>query len=81
MHNSTPEFTRSSRLCELISFYTVGYDNNGKYLIKRTLPKRILQYSFHLFLAGYILIYAIFAVLVIVWSILGAIMNPSKYLA
>jgi hypothetical protein len=67
-------------LTELISYYAVGYENNGKFLIKRSRPKKIIQYSFYFFIGVFALIYMMYIVFVLVWWILGAVMNPSKYL-
>jgi len=65
---------------ELISYYATGYDNNGKYLIKRSKMRVVLFVFFFGCLGIFLVVYSIVIVLVIVWAILGAVMNPSIFL-
>jgi hypothetical protein len=65
---------------ELCSYYTVGYDNAGKFLIMKTLKKKFWQSLFNFLLLVLVWIYFIGITFFISWSILGAIINPSKYL-
>ena len=65
---------------ELSSYYTVGYDNNGKFTIKKTFLKKLLSNLFLFLLALFTWLYVVMLVLVLSWSILGAIINPSKFL-
>jgi hypothetical protein len=67
-------------LFELVSFYAVGYENNGKYLIKRSRFKKLIQYPFYFCIGVCCFIYLMYIVFVLVWWILGAVMNPAKYL-
>lgn len=65
---------------ELSSYYTNGYDNNGKFTIKKTFLKKFVSNTFLLLLAIFTWAYMMMMVLILSWSILGAIINPSKFL-
>lgn len=65
---------------ELISYYATGYDNNGKFLIKRSRLKKTLFTCFFATLGAFLVVYSIMILMIIVWAILGAVMNPSIFL-
>jgi hypothetical protein len=77
---SLPAFYCFVAFIELLSYYATGYDNNGKYLIKRSKLKKTLFTTFFACLGAFLVVYSIFLVLVMVWAILGAVMNPSIFL-
>jgi hypothetical protein len=68
-------------LIELVSFYLTSYHDNGRYKIELTTSKKIVQYTFWSFIGLYIGIYFAYITIVLVWFLLGAVLNPNKYLA
>ena len=65
---------------ELISYYLTGFNNNGRFPIRYTLPKKILMSCFLTCLGIFFLLYFAMIWFVLVWAVLAAILNPSKYL-
>jgi hypothetical protein len=68
-------------ILEMISFYFAGFADTGRYPVKNSIPKKILVGLFWFFFFIIISVYMIYIGLVLVWAILGAVLNPSKYLA
>ena len=67
-------------LLELVSFYLTGYDNNGRFPVKLSLPKKVLTYAFTILVAIFLFLYFAMFWFILVWAILAAVLNPSKYL-
>ena len=67
-------------LLSLISFYFTSVNISGSLILKRTCCKKVLDRVFF----GFIFIYSFFYVWyingVLMWFILGAILNPNKFL-
>ena len=55
-------------------------ESRGRYRIKRTLPKKIVQFSLWIMIAVYLCLYFAYITIVLVWFMLGAVLNPHKYL-
>jgi hypothetical protein len=67
-------------LLELICFFATEEKDVGKYEVKKTLSRAIISNAFWLMLLFYIAVYIFYFGIVIVWSILGAVLNPEKFL-
>jgi hypothetical protein len=52
----------------------------GKYPVEKLIQRRIISNAFWLMLIFYIAVYAFYIGVVLVWSILGAVLNPEKFL-
>lgn len=65
---------------EVLSFYLTGYDNNGKFNVVYTLPKRFILISFLLSLCFFLYLYFAMLWFALVWAVLAAIFNPSVFL-
>ena len=68
-------------LFELISFYATCYYDNGKSKVRRNWPKAILQTILWFLISIYAALYMAIIVMTLVWFLLGAVLNPNKYLA
>jgi hypothetical protein len=68
-------------ILEIISFYFAGFADTGRHPVKNTIPKKILVGFFWFFFFLILSVYLIYTGLVLVWAILGAVLNPSKFLA
>ena len=67
-------------LFELISYYCTCFENFGRFEVHETRPKffqRIVYWAFLFILFG---AYAPYIIIVLSWCILGAILNPAKFL-
>ena len=67
-------------MLELISFYLSGFEDSGRYETRYTRPKKILTSALWLLFLVYMAIYNAYLILVLVWCMLGAILNPQKFL-
>lgn len=65
---------------ELVSFFMTGLDNNGKFPIKFKPAKRIIMIIFYVLLGIFIFYYIAMLWFALVWCLLSAILNPSKFL-
>ena len=65
---------------ELISYYLTGFKNNGRFPIRYTWTKKILMGSFYVCIGIFLILYFAMFWFILVWAILAAILNPSKYL-
>ena len=67
-------------LIELIWYYATGARDTGKYIVSRTWQRWIATGSFWIMVLIYIGIYTAYLSMVLVWCILGAVLNPQKFL-
>jgi hypothetical protein len=67
-------------LLELICFFATEEEDIGKYEVKQTIPRAIISNAFWLMFLFYIAVYIFYFGIVLVWSILGAVLNPEKFL-
>lgn len=67
-------------LIELICYYATGAKDTGKYIVSRTWQRWIITGSFWVIILIYIGIYTAYLSMVLVWCILGAVLNPQKFL-
>ena len=65
---------------ELISYYSTCFENFGRYEVKETRLKRIQRIIYWTFLFILFVAYVPYVIIVLSWCILGAILNPSKFL-
>jgi hypothetical protein len=57
-----------------------GYDNNGKFNVLYTVPKRFIMLSFYFALGFFLYLYISLLWFALVWAVLAAIFNPSVFL-
>ena len=69
-----------SGLIELICHYATGARDTGKYIVTRTWLRWIATGFFNINIILFIIFYTAFISMVLVWCILGAILNPEKFL-
>jgi hypothetical protein len=67
-------------LIELVSYYAVGHLDTGKYPVKKTLLKKIIVLIFWILISLYLAIFSAMVILVLTWSLLGAVLNPNRFL-
>jgi hypothetical protein len=67
-------------LLELICFFATEEKDVGKYPVEILIQRRIISNAFWLMLIFYIAVYAFYIGVVLDWSILGAVLNPEKFL-
>ena len=65
---------------ELISYYLTGLENNGRFPVEYTIPKKILTFIFKALIGIHALLYFTMVWFVLVWAVLAAIINPSRFL-
>jgi len=69
-----------SGLIELISFYATGARDTGKYIVFKSWIKWVVTITFWILLISFIGMYSAYISVILVWSILGAVLNPQKFL-
>ena len=69
-----------SGLLELLSFYATGPRDTGKYIVQKSWIKWFTTILFWVFLLLFIGIYTAYISVILVWCILGAVLNPQKFL-
>ena len=69
-----------SGLFELIWYYATGARDTGKYIVTKTWPRWIISTIFWIIIIVFIGIYTAYISMMLVWCILGAILNPQKFL-
>ena len=69
-----------SGLFELIWYYATGARDTGKYIVTKTWPRWIISNAFWIIIIVFIGIYTAYISMMLVWCILGAILNPQKFL-
>jgi len=67
-------------LIELICYYATGARDTGKYVVSRTWQRIISTYSFWAMIILFVGIYTAYLSMILVWCILGAVLNPQKFL-
>ena len=67
-------------LIELIWYYATGARDTGKYVVRRTWPRYIITILFWVMIFIFIAIYTAYISMILVWWILGAVLNPQKFL-
>ena len=67
-------------LIELICHYATGARDTGKLVVTRTCPRWVTTSTFYLSMTVFTVLYTAYLSLILVWSILGAILNPAKFL-
>ena len=67
-------------LIELTSYYATGARDNGKYIVERSICKRISVFSFWLMIIVFLVVYTAYTSVMLGWWILGAIITPEKFL-
>ena len=65
---------------ELVSYYLTGFNNNGRFPISYTLPKKILMSCYLVCLIIFFVLYYGMIWFILVWALIAAILNPSTYL-
>jgi len=65
---------------ELISFYITGFNNNGRFPTRLSFLRKALTTFLNIILAIFLFMYYAMFWLIMTWSLLGAILNPSKFL-
>ena len=69
-----------SGLLELVWYYATGARDTGKYIVTKTWPRWIISTTFWIIIIVFIGIYTAYISMMLVWCILGAILNPQKFL-
>ena len=67
-------------LIEVICHYATGAKDTGKYIVKRTIFRWMTTSLFYINITIFVLIYTACISMILVWWILGAILNPQKFL-
>ena len=67
-------------LIELICHYATGARDTGKLVVTRTCPRWVTTIAFYISMAVFTVFYTAYLSLILVWAILGAILNPAKFL-
>ena len=67
-------------LFELMSYYATFYTFTGSIKIYKTTCKKVLFTSFYTFFIALFVMYVGYICLVALWMVLGAILNPNKFL-
>ena len=67
-------------LVELICHYATGAQDNGKYIVTRSWLRWTTTLLFYFNMTIFALLYVAYISLILVWWILGAILNPQKFL-
>jgi len=70
----------STGLIELISFYCTKHINVGKYPVVKGTLKRLTSGLFWLMIMIFFAIYVAYGSIILIWCILGAVLNPQKFL-
>jgi hypothetical protein len=65
---------------ELLSFYATGARDTGKFIVSKSWCKWFSTISFWIMLASMLSVYIAYVSVVLVWCILGAVLNPEKFL-
>ena len=69
-----------SGLIELLSFYATGPRDTGKYVVQKSWIKWFTTILFWVMLLLFIGLYTAYISVILVWCILGAVLNPQKFL-
>jgi len=69
-----------SGLVELLSFYATGPRDTGKYIVKKSWLKWFFTISFWVILVVFLSLYTAYFSVILVWCVLGAVLNPQKFL-
>lgn len=69
-----------SGILELICFFFTQEKDTGRYRISRTYPRWIVTMLFITISILFLSIYIAYISIILIWSILGAILNPEKFL-
>ena len=69
-----------SGLIELLSFYATGPRDTGKYIVQKSWFKWFTTILFWVMLLLFIGLYTAYISVILVWCILGAVLNPQKFL-
>ena len=67
-------------LIELIWHYATGARDTGKFVVTRTCPRWVTTIAFYLSTTVFTILYTAYLSMILVWCILGAILNPNKFL-
>lgn len=67
-------------LIELICHYATGARDTGKFVVTRTCPRWVTTIAFYISMAIFMVLYTAYLSMILVWAILGAILNPAKFL-
>ena len=67
-------------LVELLCHYATGARDTGKFIVMRSWPRKITTTLFNLCVLIFMILYAASISMILVWWILGAILNPQKFL-
>jgi hypothetical protein len=67
-------------LIELIFFFATEQRDTGKYITKYTTPRLIISNIFWVLIFLYLGIYASYLSVICIWSVLGAVLNPERFL-
>jgi hypothetical protein len=67
-------------LIELISFYCTKQINVGRYPVVKSKVKRITSNLFWIMILIFFAIYIAYGSVILIWCILGAVLNPQKFL-
>ena len=65
---------------EVICHYATGARDTGKYIVKRTWLRWMTTGIFYINILIFIMIYTAYISVILIWCILGAILNPQKFL-
>ena len=67
-------------LAELVWYFATAERDTGKYIVSKTLPRWIVSGMFWIVIIFYVALYIGYFSIILIWSILGAILNPEKFL-
>jgi hypothetical protein len=67
-------------LIEQICFFATEQRDTGKYIARYTTPRLIVSMVFWVLIFLYLSIYASYLSVICIWSVLGAVLNPEKFL-
>ena len=67
-------------LTELLCHYATGARDTGKFIVMRSWPRKITTTLFNLCVLIFMILYGASISMILVWWILGAILNPQKFL-
>jgi len=67
-------------LLELIFFFATSQRDTGKYLVIKTWPRWFISTLFWIMLLLFLGLYVAYLSVICIWSILGAVLNPEKFL-
>ena len=67
-------------LIELVWHYLTGARDTGKFIVTRTFSRKVITSLFNVWVMIFLILYTASLSMILVWWILGAILNPQKFL-